>query len=250
MGLHTSDLLLSLSKWDFVTKTVTVVVRRPIKVLVGTTKLVCDSLGTLGVLTGLFKLSPHICELIILISVDNSKFSQVLRALLVLFLRSAQLLSKRVNPCLCTAQLNLLLSVQLADLLLLLVDFFLGTRALLPVKEVSVAVILHSTLLNRIDLDILGTNVVLELGNLPLQVLNHLLTCLEHLLLRVVVRVSSVELSLLLLELELHLLHVLLHALHFEVVALKFTLGLPAATSFFFEVFSQLYEHLVFLKLD
>ena len=127
MGLHTPYLFLGFSKGDFVTKAITVVVRRSIKILVGTTKLVCDNLGALSILSSFFKLSSHVCELILLICIDNSKFSQVLRALLVLFLRGTQLLSKRVDASLCTAQLNLLLSVQLTDLLLLLVDFFLSS---------------------------------------------------------------------------------------------------------------------------
>ena len=110
--------------------------------------------------------------------------------------------------------------MELSELLLLLLEFFLGTGTLLADHKVAITVVLDAPLLDGINLDVLATDVIFRLRNLTLQVLNHLLTRLEHLLFRVVIGVSTVELSLLLLKLQLHLLNVLLHALRLEVISL------------------------------
>ena len=98
-----------------------------------------------------------------------------------------------------TAKLDLFLGLNLSKLLLLLVELLGSAGALFANHEVSVSFVFYSSLLDGINLDILGANIVLELRDLALQVLNHLLARLQDLLFRVVVRVGPMELSLLLL---------------------------------------------------
>ena len=82
--------------------------------------------------------------------------------------------------------------MKFTDLLLLLVKLFLRAGTLFSDQELSISVIFSTTLLNGIDLDILGSDIVLKLGDLPVQIFDHLLACLEDLILRVDVRMSSV----------------------------------------------------------
>lgn len=68
-----------------------------------------------------------------------------------------------VETALDTANFDLLGSVELTELLLLLVDLFRGAGALLTDQKVAITVVLNSPLLNCIDLNIFCTDVVLEL---------------------------------------------------------------------------------------
>ena len=156
----------------------------------------------------------------------------------------------RVDSRLHVGELDLLLCVQLTKLLLLLVEFFRCATTLFTNHEVTVTLILNPSLLNSIDLYVLRANVILELGYLPLQVLNHLLSSFQNLLLRIVVRMGTMKLGLFLFKLQLHLRNVLKHALHLEIFSLEFTLDASLGAFLIFKILCRLNEHFVLLELD
>jgi len=84
-------------------------------------------------------------------------------------------------------EFDLLLGVELTQLLFLFIQLLGRPTTLFSHYEVSISVVLNTSLLNSVNLDVFCPYVVLELGDLAVDVLNHLLACLEDLLLRVVV---------------------------------------------------------------
>ncbi len=171
-------------------------------------------------------------------------------ALFCFLLTGSKLLLHWVESGLGSTRFNLLLSVQFSDLLFLFVNLFCSAWSLLTDQKVTVSVIFDSSFLDRINLHVFRANVILELGDLSLQVFYHLLTSFEDLLFWIAIWVGAMELSLLFLKFELHFLHVFLHAFNFEVVAFKLRLDLTLWASLLLKILSQLDEHLIFLKFD
>ena len=128
-------------------------------------------------------LTVRILELVLKIGICDLRLSQLHLGCLAFSLELGALMLEVLKLGLSCVVLDLFLGLELSDLLLTLVKFFLCSRSLLTVHEFSIPVVFSSPLLDRIDFDLLDSYVVLQLSDLPLQTFNHLLSCAQNLIL-------------------------------------------------------------------
>ena len=131
-----------------------------------------------------------------------------------------------------------------------LIDALLGAAPLLPQLELIVPFVLLASLQVALLFELFDADFFLEILQLLVQAVDHLLATLEHRLSRVLLRLRPVQLGLFLLDPQLHFLEIILLTFEFEFCALVFTLRLSFLRPFIFQIARELHKLLIFLQFE